>query len=124
MSLLEIEEFNIATIYVDDLAESMKFYTEILGFKKDFDNGPGVCLKVDNVLSIYLEGGHAKRNIADKTAFMSICLYPKGGLKAAWEKLTKAEVKTVGEYEEFGETFGMFRIQDPSGNIIEFAGKP
>lgn len=124
MSLITIEALNIITVYVDDLAEAIKFYTEVLGFEKDFDNEPGICLKVENVLSIYLEGGYPKKDVNEKKAAMSICLSPKGGLRAAWTKLKAANAPTIGEFEEFGETFSMFRMQDPSGNLIEFAGKP
>lgn len=124
MSVIEIEDLNIIAIYVSDLERAIRFYTEILGFKKDYDNGPGVCLKVENVLSIYLEGGYSKKNDDHRQACVAMCLNPKGGLRGAWEKLKNSDVQTVGEYEEFGDQFSMFRIQDPDGNVIEFAGKP
>ncbi|MFZ5952595.1 MAG: VOC family protein [Candidatus Rifleibacteriota bacterium] len=124
MSLIEIQDFNIVAVYVDDLAEAVKFYTEILGFRKDFDMDPGVCLKIENVLSIYLEGGYSRKDPEQKTAQVSFCLFPAGGIRNAWQKIKESPVKKIGEYSEFENQFAMFRIADPAGNIIEFAGKP
>jgi hypothetical protein len=45
-------------------------------------------------------------------------------VKDAFEKLADAEVKIVSDYEEFSPDFAFFRIADPDGNKIEFAGKP
>ena len=53
-----------------------------------------------------------------------MCLNPKGGIKAAFAALEKHGVTMIGEYMDLAPTFHMFRIADPAGNVIEFAGEP
>ena len=54
---------------------------------------------------------------------MSFCL-GVASVKGAAESLEAAGVTLVSAYQEFGPQFGMFRIADPDGNVIEFAGAP
>lgn len=126
MPVVNIQEFNLVSIYVDCFDECFRFYTEILGFKKTREMGTGVLLQVGDTLCVYLEGGykpvtHGKELTETCTC---ICVSTLEGLKKSYEELKSAGVKILGEYAEFSKDFHMFRIQDPSGNILEFAGRP
>ena len=55
---------------------------------------------------------------------MTLCFSPTEGLKKSWDRIKEAGIATFGEYEVLSDDFHMFRIADPSGNLIEFAGKP
>ena len=35
-----------------------------------------------------------------------------------------AGVPVIEKYQQAGETFAMFRVADPDGNVVEFAGTP
>lgn len=125
MSTIKIKDFNLCTLYVDHFDENLKFYTEILGMKKIRDMEPGVLLSANDQLTIYLEGGREPGPTAGMEGpCTSICFSTEEGIKTSYEKLKDAGVRMVGKYFDFGPEFHMFRIADPSGNIIEFAGKP
>ena len=125
MSLIKVQDFNVATVYVDDFEEGLKFYTEVLGIEKTVPQGPGVLLNANNQLTIYLEGGRQKKSDAlSQTPETCLCFWPECGVKKAYELMKEAGVTLVGEYMDCGETFHMYRCADPSGNVIEIAGKP
>jgi catechol 2,3-dioxygenase-like lactoylglutathione lyase family enzyme len=126
MSTIRVAEFNVAAVYVDDLAAAERFYVEHLGFARLRPLGPGVLLGVPDQLTLYLEGGHERVETpqADRHAHVSLCLSAAEGCRKAFERLREAGVPLCGAYEDLGPEFGMFRVFDPAGNIIEFAGKP
>jgi predicted enzyme related to lactoylglutathione lyase len=124
MSLLELEKLNVIAIYVDNLAQAMEFYSKVFGFEKRCDLGPGILMDSGNTLSIYIEGGYKKTDPKENLTRTSFCISPKDGVKAAWQKISEAGIETLGEFEDHGEEFAMFYLVDPSGNIIEIAGKP
>lgn len=125
MSLVTLKDFNLATVYVTDFEKAQQFYRETLGMKLIKKMGDGVLLRATEDLSIYLEGGRKDR-AADPLhgTSTSLCFWPEGGVKAASERFKAAGMVLVGKYDEFGPDFHMFRIADPCGNVIEFAGKP
>lgn len=126
MSIVGLARFETVAIYVVDFEKALKFYTEILGFEKIRNMGPGCLLELKGQLSLYLEGGRKpriKKDIGTVPACV-LCLSTTEGLKESWNRLKKAGVETFGDYEALSDDFHMFRIADPSGNLIEFAGKP
>lgn len=126
MALLGISSFNVVAVYVDNFDKAFRFYTEVLGFEKKQDMGPGVLLELKDQLSLYLEGGRKPRpeNSEGTLPECVLCFSTNEGLKASFENLKEAGVEIFGEYEEFTPEFHMFRLCDPAGNLIEFAGKP
>jgi catechol 2,3-dioxygenase-like lactoylglutathione lyase family enzyme len=123
MSTISLTGLNVLSFYVSDLERAKKFYTEILGFEESGPMGPGFCMKGAGV-TIYLEPGREECPRPPwKYADISPC-FATDGVSDAFEKLADAGVKIISEYEEFSAEFGMFRIADQDGNIIEIAGKP
>lgn len=126
--LVDTTAYNITTIYVSELEESVKFYTEILGFTKKQDMGSGTLLSVGSGIHgtmIYLEGGFEKveRSGSGKQSFSAMCLNAPS-MKKAHDALKEAGIPFHREFTEFGPEFAGFEILDPSGNVIEYAGTP
>lgn len=126
MPVVGLARFETVAIYVEDLEKALKFYTEILGFEKKRAMGPGCLLELKGQLSLYLEGDRKPRIKKDigNIPECVLCFSTDEGLKESWNRLKKAGVETFGDYEALSDDFHMFRITDPSGNLIEFAGKP
>jgi predicted enzyme related to lactoylglutathione lyase len=125
MAIIKLDEFNLPTVYVDDFEKNLAFYMDILGMTKEYDMEPGIVLRATKDCVMYLEGGREPVAVkpSEKTE-VSLCFSTVEGLKKSYEALKAAKVTLVGEYMEFAPEFHMFRIADPAGNTIEFAGKP
>jgi catechol 2,3-dioxygenase-like lactoylglutathione lyase family enzyme len=123
MPVIKVTGLNVLAIYVSDLEKAKEFYRDILGFEESGAMDPGFCM-VSGDLTIYLEPGREECNKPpDKYAEVCPC-FATEGLNEAYDKLCDAGVKIVAEYQEFSPEFAMFRIADPDGNKIEFAGAP
>ncbi|MFH1515611.1 MAG: hypothetical protein ABIG42_09150 [bacterium] len=48
----------------------------------------------------------------------------ESGFPSAFLNLKNSGVEMVSEYIEYAPTFAMFRIVEPDGNVLEFAGEP
>ena len=123
MAVIKVTGLAVLAVYVTDLERAKSFYVDMLGFEEAGPMDPGFCLSAGD-LTLYLEPG---RKAFDKR----VSEYPEASpcfttdsVKGAFMKLREAGVKIVSEYLQFGEEFGMFRIADPDGNVIEFAGTP
>ena len=104
---------------------SLDFYIGTLGMKKIKEMGDGVLLQALGDLTIYLEAGRTTAAADPISGPVScMCFSLEEGIQASYETLKKAGVPMVGHYFDFGPEFHMFRVADPSGNVIEFAGKP
>jgi catechol 2,3-dioxygenase-like lactoylglutathione lyase family enzyme len=125
MPAIQLKGLNLPAIYVNDLKEALNFYVDILGMEKLRDLGPGVLLKATPDCIIYLESGKIKSpNTKFDKSCVCLCFETNEGVRASYMNLQNAGVEMIGEYHEFDLDFHLFRIADPSGNIIEFAGKP
>lgn len=126
MALVKINGLNVAAAYVTDLNGAVAFYSELLGFEKAKDMSPGVLLYSKGAdLTLYLEAGREARPTAGgKFPHLSVCFNAEEGVKQALEKLEKTGVKIVLRYGDFNGSFAGFQFEDPSGNVLEFAGKP
>jgi len=125
MGIIELKEFNVCAVYADDFEASFKFYTDILGMKKSRDMGSGVLLQAGDEMTIYLEGGRKERKSpGEKYPSVALCFSTVEGIKASYGRLKEANVRILGDYMEFNPDFHMFICLDPSGNLVEFAGKP
>jgi len=126
MALVNINGLNVATVYVTDLNSTVAFYSELLGFEKVMDRSPGVLLHSKGAnLTLYVQGGRESRpTAAGNFSHLSLCFNAAEGVKTALEKIEKAGVKVLMKYGDFNGDFAGFQFEDPSGNVLEFAGKP
>jgi len=123
MATVMVRDLNVLAVYVSDLARSEAFYRDQLGFEKMGDMEPGVLMKAGNV-TLYIEACrlNGRGGLSDNSEF-SPC-FGTDSVKASYEALRNAGVLVNSEYREYGPTFALFRICDPDGNLIEFAGTP
>jgi lactoylglutathione lyase len=123
MSLIKCLGVEVVAIYVSDLEEAKNFYCQRLGFIESQKMDPGVVLKAGDT-TFYLEGGRTKRSGQSlQEAETCVCLAVES-IQSAFQTLDDNEVTIVTPYKEYSPDFAMFRISDPAGNVIEFAGKP
>lgn len=126
MSTVQISGLNVVSIYVSDLERAKAFYEQHLGFE---DTGeempPGILMRAGDVM-IYLEGGRQPRKVSDQSeAEVAVCFSTvRNSVHKVCDLLSAAGVKIAYPYREFTSHFAMFRITDPDGNLIEFAGHP
>ncbi|MBT3169168.1 MAG: VOC family protein [Candidatus Cloacimonetes bacterium] len=121
--MIKIINLNIIAIYVTNLKKSVKFYTEILGFTKSkMVMPPGIILQTGEIM-LYLEESRAEKNTFGKHSEFSPC-FATESIKQTYNTLKDAKIKFVIDYTEYAPTFALFRITDPDGNLIEFAGTP
>lgn len=126
MSLLNINGFNVLSVYATDLEKSVGFYTEVLGFEVAQDMTPGKLLYSKGAeTTLYIEGGRQNSSPAGTTGTcMAVCLNCADGVKAAKTAITGAGIELIQEYGDFEGEFAGIQFTDPDGNIIEIAGKP
>jgi catechol 2,3-dioxygenase-like lactoylglutathione lyase family enzyme len=118
-----VDGVNVISIYVSDLDAAKAFYVATLGLMAGEEMAPGVMLSAGD-MPIYLEGGRSGRNDPGmQRPTTSIC-FSTPSVREAYAKLHAAGVPIIEEYNEIAPTFAMFRIADPDGNVVEFAGKP
>ncbi len=123
MATTTVRDLNALAIYVTDLERSADFYRKHLGFEVSGDMPPGVLMKAGSV-TLYLEADRkAKRTESQPLAEFSPC-FATDSVKASHDALRAAGVRIVTAYQEYGPAFALFRIADPDGNLIEFAGTP
>jgi predicted enzyme related to lactoylglutathione lyase len=108
---------------VTELERARAFYRDQLGMTDGGAMAPGVLLKAGSD-TIYLEGGRKPRSgDAGAEATVSIC-FEVDGVKSAAAALGASGVTLVMPYTEYAPTFATFRVADPDGNVLEFAGAP
>jgi catechol 2,3-dioxygenase-like lactoylglutathione lyase family enzyme len=119
---IQTNGLQVIAVYVSDLARSVAFYRDHLGFGGEEPLGDGVLLKA-NSLSIYIEAGRtAPAGDAMTSPTVAMCLGAPS-IRTAFDAATRARI-THGPLQQFAPDFAMFRVADPDGLLIEFAGKP
>lgn len=120
-----ITGINVIAIYVSDLERAKDFYVNTLGmeYREDMSGGKGVILMAAGSM-FYVEGGREKQVDAQLTYNTVSPCFASESVRSAYETLKEADVAFVEDYNQSTDTFAMFRIADPDGNVIEFAGKP
>lgn len=115
-----------AAIRVTDLARSMKFYSEVLGFPEQFsltrENGDPwlVYLKIsDNQFIELFPGAEGPFARPDTSAFVHICLQVDD-IDATYKELTSRGMVATREPKLGGDGSWQFWTEDPDGNPIEF----
>lgn len=118
--------FNVLAIYVSYLERAKDFYVDLLGLELDEKNsldGKGISLHGGGLM-FYLEGGRTQQNSPGMNANTISPAFALPSIRHAYEVLKKQGVLLVEDYNQINEGFAMFRVADPYGNVIEFAGKP
>jgi lactoylglutathione lyase len=123
VSTIEITGMNVLAVYVADLEQAVTFYTEQLGFERGEEMSPGVLLRAGDV-TLYLEAGRRARESASREFPEFSPCFATASVKESYAALKSADVTIVEEYQEYAPTFALFKIADPDGNLIEFAGQP
>lgn len=110
--------------YVDDFETCYKFYSEVLGFEKQYDMGPQSCFfKVAGDLGFYLEGGHERRAEIDPKSIRAAVTFDVPSASAMYEKLKNAGARMVQDAPmDMGQGNFWFQFYDPAGNILEILG--
>lgn len=124
MSTIKVTGLNVIAFYVTDIEKSRAFFIDHLGFEKSKIKMNTSILLNQGDLTICLEKVETQRD-ASHLEETEVCpCFGTDGVKDAYKKLSAAGVEIVTEYTQHAPTFGLFRIADPDGNLIEFAGHP
>lgn len=123
---ITLDALNVIAVYCADIVKTQAFYEDLLGFEKVKDMSPGVLLYSKGAdLTLYLEGGRSDRPSAEmKFPAVSVCFNAADGVAAATRILKQKEIPIVHTYGDFNSGFAGVQFLDPSGNIVEIAGKP
>jgi predicted dithiol-disulfide oxidoreductase (DUF899 family)/catechol 2,3-dioxygenase-like lactoylglutathione lyase family enzyme len=115
-----INALNVVTLYVKDLSESLDFYCKFLGFKITREMKPGMLLYQDKAdLTLYMETATEQQSPE-----LAICFNSFKGVMKCLELLNENGVKIVQKYGSVDSGFAGVQFLDPSGNLLEIAGKP
>lgn len=105
-------------LQVSNLPEAIKFYTESLGFEKEFIYGDppfyaGVKMN-DIIIHLNTAEGNAKRS-----GMGSIYIFCDE-VDSYYEKIKEAAVQITTELDSYPYGMRDFQIQDPDGNKLGF----
>ncbi len=104
------------TIPVNDIQKSLKFYIEILGMKKVFENGNpvGFTILVRDEAEIHLT--LAKNHVATDKNLAHLMV---GDAKSLYEHLEKNSVRIIKGLRDADYGLRQFVFTDPDGNRID-----
>lgn len=132
MDYLEITQLDHVSLIVNDLDTSVKFYTQILGFKNtsngDSENNTIGLLFGNsklNLKSVNLLEGHVKPKHPTPGSSI-LCFLTSTPLKECMKELKAKEIPIcAGPERHMGANNLLISIQvnDPDGNVIEIANK-
>lgn len=127
--VLDIDGFNIAEVYVENLSESIEFYCKFLGFKVTREMTPGVLMHQQNAeLTVYMQETNTavagKPNEQNRRPEVALCFNSAKGVLKCIELLKENNIKIIYQYGSVESSFAGVQFEDPSGNLIEIAGKP
>lgn len=123
MPTTAVKELAVLTLYANDLRRSEAFYREHLGFEKTQDMEPGILMRSGETTLYLEESDQPEKCGKGRSTGFSPC-FGTDSVKESYRALKAAGVAIAAEYTEFGPEFALFRISDPDGNLIEFAGTP
>ncbi|MBT3231320.1 MAG: VOC family protein [Calditrichaeota bacterium] len=123
MESTEIKGIAFVSIYTDDFEKSYKFYSEVLGLKKQFDMGDQACFfEVPENTGLYLQGGNKTVEFDDQM-MRAAFVFSVESASAMWEKLKAEGLKLIqDEPMDMGAGDFFFQFYDPTGNILEILG--
>ena len=125
----------LTSVFVDDQAEALKFYTETLGFvkKSDITNGPYRWLTVvspddKNGTELVLEpNGNPAAKTYQKAIFeqgIPATSFGVSDVRAEYERLKKLGVKFTKEPTEVMKGVTIAVLNDTVGNLIQIQKTP
>ena len=125
----------LTSVFVDDQAEALKFYTETLGFvkKSDITNGPYRWLTVvspddKNGTELVLEpNGNPVAKTYQKAIFeqgIPATSFGVSDVRAEYERLKKLGVKFTKEPTEVMKGVTIAVLDDTLGNLIQIQKTP
>jgi len=113
------------SVYTDNFEEAYKFYTEVLGMKKQFDMGNLACFLnygKDGKEGMYLQGGNDEPEFTESSSRAAFVLSVKSA-SALHKKLVDYGLKMIQpEPMDMGAGDFWFQCYSPCGNILEFLG--
>ena len=123
MSKTDITGIEFGSVYTDDFTKSYKFYTEVLGLKRQFEMGNLACFfEIPDNSGLYLQGG-CKPMEFDSETMRTAFVFTVASASAMYEKLKTAGVKFIHDAPiEMGPNNYWFMFYDPAGNILEILG--
>lgn len=124
-SVVQVRNLGTITVHVHDLERSVRFYEEVLGFKKGEEQmmAPAMMMQTADV-QIYLNPGSddmGRREGACPEISIGLVV---SGVRAGAERLREAGVPIIGDYYQMSDSFASVQIADPDGNMIELMGNP
>lgn len=127
--VFDIDGFNVVAIYVENLSASIDFYCKFLGFKVTREMGPGLLMYQANAdLKLYIQEANASIGVGKtnhgRRPKLSLCFNSAKGVFACVELLKQNNIKIIDQYGSAESSFAGVRFEDPSGNLLEIAGKP
>lgn len=122
MPTTTVEDLNVIAVLAADIDRMEAFYCRHLGFARAGVMNPGVLLRAGGV-TLYLEACSDRSGDGDSRAGFMPC-FATGSVRGSYDSLKAAGVPIADEYTECSPTFALFRIRDPEGNLVEFAGRP
>lgn len=123
MSKVRVNDINVLAVYVTDINKAKAFYIDHLGFEESEEISPGILLRSGDV-TLYMEEGRSRQKPETRELSEFSPCFATDSVKQTYEVLKSSGVRIAEEYQEFAPTFALFKIVDPDGNLIEFAGKP
>ncbi|MBN2053837.1 VOC family protein [bacterium] len=123
MPTINVRDLNVLAVYASNFQRSVAFYTDHLGFEKVEDMPPGILMKAGAVM-LYIEAGKVVEPETGPSPGGFCPCFAVDSVKESYQALREAGVRISTPYQEFGPAFALFRITDPDGNVIEFAGSP
>jgi len=113
----------VPMLETEDIEETVKFYTEKLGFKctgkyADEENPFWVSLAKDEVVIMFSKQVNKKKDVAGSVFTGSLYLYP-GDVRELWEHL-KDKVEVSYPIEDFHYGMREFGIKDNNGYLLQF----
>lgn len=112
------------TVYVDDFAKAVEFYSDILALEKSHQPEPDACFFAigANKHGLFLQGGARAKTTKPEDAHASFVLTVESA-SALFQRLKLNGVKIVqDEPIDRGEGDFWFQFHDPANNLLEVFG--
>lgn len=121
-----IENLDHLVLTVKDLDKTVKFYTEILGMKKEIFKDTRIALKYANQkINLHKLGSEFKPKATNvKQGSADLCFIVKDDINDVFKFLQKKAIKIlegpVFRTGALGDIYSIY-INDPDGNLIELS---
>ncbi len=109
----------VTFLYYDDLANAVRFYTDVMGLKVIIDQGWAKIFKLTSTANIGLvDGKKGSLKPAKSKPVMVTILVPD--VNAWYNHFKRMGVETMSEpHDEPGMRLRQFTLKDPEGYVIE-----